>query len=370
MIKGAAILFCVLLSTDYVPKRTVTNADYITVGQNLVQKIGYSTSTSSNKSHRGDKTIDCNVGTAWVSRKSSYPHWVEIDFGVKRIMTSIVVYPGKRNNYKTVKYFILQFLYRDKWFNFTRVDLDKSIFYKKRAVIDLGGIDASAFRILIPSGATYQGYAAISEIETYIGSSKLNIYDERLKGLHFPVRNGFLPEKDSRYPNAPRTYRGGRHAGIDIFYYHTDDSYEPVPVTVKTPIYAADGGRIIRADWNYTPPSQEEWRKRSKYYRSHPATFVKRSFGGRQVWIDHENGVVTTYNHLSRIEPAVKKESRVRKGQVIGWAGNSGLLPEARANNENIHLHFEIWVDGYYLGYGMKSREVKRYIKWMFFPLQ
>ncbi len=88
MIKGAAILFFVLLSTDYVPKRSATGAEYITVGQNMVQKIGYATSSSYSVTHRGDKTIDSNAGTAWVSKKSSYPHWVEIDFGVKRIMTS------------------------------------------------------------------------------------------------------------------------------------------------------------------------------------------------------------------------------------------------------------------------------------------
>jgi hypothetical protein len=71
--------------------------------------------------------------------------------------------------------------------DFTRVDFEISrkwlpTKYENKAVIDLGGIDASTFRIYIPKDAMHNGYAAIAEIETNIGSSKIKYFDERLNG--------------------------------------------------------------------------------------------------------------------------------------------------------------------------------------------
>jgi murein DD-endopeptidase MepM/ murein hydrolase activator NlpD len=359
-----------------IPVRNNNRGDYIIVGQNTVQKIKYITSSSFSEIHRGNRALDSDRATSWVSKNGNSPHWFEIDFGVKRLMSTIIIYPGQKDNYKTIKYLYLQFMYRNRWFTFSRIHFSRETapegekVYGKKAVIDLGGIDASSFRILIPENATYNGYASISEIETHLGSSKIKYFDERLKGLFLPIKNAFLPAKDSGYPNAPRRYRGGRHVGIDFFYQHTEDSYEPVLVTKKTPVHAADSGTIIRCDINYKPMTATEWKGRSNYYKKHPRTFVMRSFGGRQVWIDHHNGIVTAYNHLSRIDHGLKKGSKVKKGQRIGWVGNSGLYGEALGKDWGAHLHMEIWIDGYYLGYGMKMKDVKKYVKWVFFPLQ
>ncbi len=372
---SSAILLIFSVSFAQVSKKDLNDMGYLITGQNTEQKIRYATSSSFSKVHTGDKAMDCDESTYWISKEGRGPHWFEIDFGIKRIMTSIVVIPGKKDGYHTLKYCILQFMYDNKWFDFSRVEFEEpsrwfSTKYKKKAVVDMGGIDASRFRIFIPEDATYNSYASIAEIEAHIGGSKIKYFDERLKGLFFPVKNGFLPDNDSGFPNAPRQYRGGRHAGLDVFYYHPDNSYNPTPVTKETPIYAAGDGRIIRADWKYTPLSAEEWKQQSRYFQSHPYTFVKRSFGGIQVWIDHLNGIVTTYNHLSRIDPEIQKEGSVRKGQRIGWAGNTGLLSEAEGKDEGIHLHFEIWIDGYYLGTGMQSTDIKKYVSWIFFQLQ
>jgi hypothetical protein len=367
----AGIFLIFSMNIAQIPQRDLNDMEYIISGQNTIHKIHYATSSNYSTLYNGDNAMDSNTGTSWISKQGRAPHWIHVDFGIKRIMTSIIIYPGKKDNYRTLKYCYLQFMYHNKWFNFARVNFEESstwwgTTYKNKVIIDLGGVDASAFRIYIPDGATYNGYAAIAEIEPYIGHSKIKYFDERLKGLFFPVKNGFLPNENSGFPNAPRQYRGGRHAGLDIFYYHKEKSYDPLLLTKETPIYAADSGRIIRADWNYTPMNAKEWRQQSQFYQSNPDTFVKRSFGGRQVWIDHLNGIVTTYNHLSRIDPGIQKEGRVRKGQRLGWAGNSGLLGEAKGNNEGIHLHFEIWIDGYYLGTGMQLKDIKKYITWIF----
>lgn len=54
---------------------------------------------------------------------------------------------------------------------------------------------------------------------------------------------------------------------------------------------------------------------------------------GRQVRINHGNDVTTSYSHLSDI--AVAPGTRVRRGQVIGYVGASGLATGP-------HLHFEV----------------------------
>lgn len=58
---------------------------------------------------------------------------------------------------------------------------------------------------------------------------------------------------------------------------------------------------------------------------------------GRQVRLNHANGLATSYSHMSRI--AVQPSARVRQGQVIGYIGTSGLSTGA-------HLHFETYRNG------------------------
>jgi len=58
---------------------------------------------------------------------------------------------------------------------------------------------------------------------------------------------------------------------------------------------------------------------------------------GNAVVIDHGAGVTSNYWHLSRI--AVRKGQQVKRGDVIGWVGTTGLSTGA-------HLHWEIRVYG------------------------
>jgi len=378
MLKTLALTLLVMNSWQEVTRNN-SGRDYLIFGANTLQRIYYSTSSCFSANHTGRRAMDSNRDTSWMSEKSGDAQWIEIDFGSKRLMNKIVVYPGRKDNYRTIKYFSVQFLHENRWFDFATIQLDqtkgepgffKRLFmqepYRDRVEVDLGGVDASMFRIFIPAGATYRGLAAIAEIETYIGANRLKYFDERLKNLSLPIRNGFLPDNDYSYPNAPRNYRGGKHVGLDIYYHHREDSYEPIPVDFKTPVHAAQDGIVIRADLDYAPMSPKEWKNQSSFYRVNPRTFVMRSFVGRQVWIDHENGIVTAYNHRSRIDPGIKKKSRVKKGERIGWVGNSGLYGEAEGKAYGAHLHFEIWVDGFYLGYGMDLADVKKYFTWIF----
>jgi len=56
-------------------------------------------------------------------------------------------------------------------------------------------------------------------------------------------------------------------------------------------------------------------------------------FNGRTVFIDHGQGMITMYCHLSRID--VSEEQRVTRGEVIGSVGQTGRVTGA-------HLHWSV----------------------------
>ena len=58
---------------------------------------------------------------------------------------------------------------------------------------------------------------------------------------------------------------------------------------------------------------------------------------GNGVFLAHGFGVTTRYGHLSRV--AVSAGQRVRRGDVIGYVGNTG-------RSTGYHLHYEVLVDG------------------------
>ncbi|WFR84485.1 M23 family metallopeptidase [Arthrobacter sp. Y-9] len=82
-----------------------------------------------------------------------------------------------------------------------------------------------------------------------------------------------------------------------------------------TLVYAADAGRVRNVGW-------------SPYG------------GGNRIEIDHGNGLVTTYNHLSGI--AVNKGESIEVGQVIAKVGTTG-------SSTGCHLHFETIKNGKYV---------------------
>lgn len=107
--------------------------------------------------------------------------------------------------------------------------------------------------------------------------------------LLWPVAGGYISQYFSSY-----------HKAIDI------------AAPGGTPVYAADSGKVIWAGW-------------------------RSNCGGYQIWLDHGDGMWTTYNHLSAI--LVGAGTYVGRGQTIGRVGMSGCAT-------GTHLHFAVWLGG------------------------
>jgi murein DD-endopeptidase MepM/ murein hydrolase activator NlpD len=58
---------------------------------------------------------------------------------------------------------------------------------------------------------------------------------------------------------------------------------------------------------------------------------------GNAIFLSHGFGLATRYGHMSRL--AVKPGDRVRRGDVIGYVGNTG-------RSTGYHLHYEVHLDG------------------------
>ncbi|WP_421836521.1 M23 family metallopeptidase [Novosphingobium sp.] len=89
------------------------------------------------------------------------------------------------------------------------------------------------------------------------------------------------------------------HAGVDF------------AASWGSPIYAVTDGRVEYAGW----------------HGGH----------GNYVRLDHGGGIATGYGHMSRI--AVAPGMTVRRGQIIGYVGSTGLSTGA-------HLHYEVYRGG------------------------
>ncbi len=94
--------------------------------------------------------------------------------------------------------------------------------------------------------------------------------------------------------------------------FHGHDQFHPgldIDANIGDPIYATGAGTVVIAGdqngWGY----------------------------GIQVELDHGFGYRTKYAHLSR--PSVKVGQRVLRGEIIGYAGNTGY-------SKGPHLHYEV----------------------------
>jgi murein DD-endopeptidase MepM/ murein hydrolase activator NlpD len=174
--------------------------------------------------------------------------------------------------------------------------------------------------------------------------------------LAMPIEGACLTTDDSQMPNAPREYRYGTHEGVDFF-----TGFACVDVPIGQPVLAAYEGTVIRADEDYRELTivdlNELYDRTAAQGYTDPGSLDK--FRGRQVWIDHGNGIVTRYCHLSGVADDVHVGTKVSQGQVIGFVGDSGSVEAVSDPGYNKHLHFEVRVGKSFLGAGLSPDEVR-----------
>jgi murein DD-endopeptidase MepM/ murein hydrolase activator NlpD len=113
--------------------------------------------------------------------------------------------------------------------------------------------------------------------------------------LYFPVAN---PHRSQGYGKATWTRAYSFHNGIDF------------AGKIGTPIIAAANGKVLATGDN----------GRYAY--------------GKWMTVDHENGLVTLYGHLSAVKAS--KGTSVKRGDVIGLMGNTGY-------STGPHVHFTVF---------------------------
>ena len=165
-----------------------------------------------------------------------------------------------------------------------------------------------------------------------------------LTGFAVPV--GFeLPDDPDLLPGSARDYRAGFHEGVDF------------PLAFGMPVAAAKAGRIIRIDTSYVEWSVDDQLRAEDdaYHLGYTPADTLDKERGRQVWIDHGNGVVTRYAHLQSVE-LFSVGSIVEQGTIVGHAGNSGF-------KGGPHLHIEIRIGDDYLGDGLTGADLLRVLQ-------
>ena len=186
-----------------------------------------------------------------------------------------------------------------------------------------------------------------------------------LEGFGYPLAGECLPGSDNLMPNAPRAYRSGIHEGIDWY-----DGSGCGRIDGSTPVLAMYQGVVIRTDLDYRDITADE--AAALEARSAEQGFTDEAaldaFRGRQVWVDHGNGVVTRYAHLSRVAAGIKVGTWVTAGTRLGTVGESGTPESATDPGTEFHLHAEVRVGRSFLGAGLPTDEVRALYERLFAP--
>ena len=125
---------------------------------------------------------------------------------------------------------------------------------------------------------------------------------------------------------------------------------------------AVANGEVTRADHNYEEMSPVVYEAAiSRTVREHRTPpDLSDAFLGRQVHVQHENGIMSRYSHLSAVAENIEEASGVLAGTPVGRVGVSGTSAGAYGTGDGVHLHYEIWIDGRYLGQGLSLYETMR----------
>lgn len=198
-------------------------------------------------------------------------------------------------------------------------------------------------------------YRSLATADTSDAKPNPRLVDPRLSVLQMPLHGSHLPRHPGVWAGARRLYRHGIHKGTDFFH----DPGNGTIVAMGTPAYAAGPGKVIRADGNFRDMNASVYSRviyecHSQHESSERNEDLLR---GCQVWIDHGGGLITKYAHLDKIKPGLKSGMTVSSGDLVGFVGVSGTGENLPGRAKHPHLHFEVWLDGNYVGHGLTPSE-------------
>jgi murein DD-endopeptidase MepM/ murein hydrolase activator NlpD len=134
---------------------------------------------------------------------------------------------------------------------------------------------------------------------------KVDYYDEDGKSAR-----KFLMRKPITAGEMRSTFGMRRHPILGYYKMHTGVDWA---APIGTPILATGNGTIVKVGW-------------SNGY-------------GRHIEVQHANGYISTYSHMSGFAKSSVLGARVTMGQVIGYLGMTGLATGP-------HVHYEVKING------------------------
>ena len=242
------------------------------------------------------------------------------------------------------------------------------------ALIGCGGGDEAELRVIVdgtvlpsptPASATLTSTPAPLPFTPTPPASQLDTED--LRGFVWPLEGACLPDSDRLMPNSPREYRNGVHEGVDWY-----DLSSCARVSQGTAVVVMYGGVVIRADLDYrdlTPRVLADLETRTRDCNCTDPDVLD-AYRGRQVWVDHGNGIFTRYAHLGGIAEGVYVGAEVRQGQLIATVGESGTPESIREPGTEMHLHTEVRIEESFLGAGLPPDEARALWERLFEPAE
>jgi murein DD-endopeptidase MepM/ murein hydrolase activator NlpD len=165
-----------------------------------------------------------------------------------------------------------------------------------------------------------------------------------LSFLSSPIPAASISTRTSHLPGARRAYRNGYHEGID--WYSGATGHE---INRNTPVVSVADGIVVRADYDYIEMNRGEregYLSWSKQLKDTP-TFILDKLRGCSVWVQYDQGVLVRYVHLSKVEEGILVGSEVKRGDTLGYVGNSGTSFAINGNtHEGLHLHMDLLIYG------------------------
>ena len=206
--------------------------------------------------------------------------------------------------------------------------------------------------------------SVLSSIETanVEHSNEMATFDPRWVdslSLSLPCYDVPVPKRTMRLPNAPRNYRNGTHRGLDFF------------ANWGTPVRSVADGIVVRSDLHYeeVPADfRENLLKATTKVGHTPSDIFNSVLLGKSVFLDHGFDLIpgfrtiSIYAHLSHIEKEIIPGAVVKKGELLGKSGNTGMRESTIGSKAGSHLHWEMILQKgeqeIYLGKGMSNPEL------------